>query len=251
MHEGHRERMREKLLNTGLDGFHDHEVLEYLLFHSIPQKNTNDIAHSLMDKYGSLNDVLNQSYDELLDNKGVGKASALLLSVIPMLARRYFKDSMGKRPQLNTVELSGQYVRALLWGLTHEHFYMICLDNRCRVLRDVLVSAGTVSEASIYPRTVVENSLRYKASFVLLAHNHPSGGAQPSRQDIEATQAVLQALRPVGIDLIDHLIVAGDKLYSFARKGLITMDDEDGGDARYAAENGEVPSAEEPPDVEF
>ena len=221
VHEGHRKRLKSRFLEEGLDGFDDHQVLELLLFFSIPQKNTNVLAHELIEKYGSLSGVLEADPKDLITNKGIGENSAALISLIPALSRRYLKDRWGDRPILNSTSKAGDYVLSLCTVRTYEAFFVICLDAQCRVIYPALAHEGTINQAPVYPRIIVEIALRHKAHSVILAHNHPGGSPNPSRQDIEATQNIKNALHAISIQVMDHIIASGSKYTSLAEKGLI------------------------------
>lgn len=221
MHSGHRERVRNRYLKEGLDAFEDHQVLELLLFYTIPRRDTNPIAHQLLKKYGSLSALFEADPYDLQKTAGIGFNTALFLTLIPSLSRRYLKDRWGKRPVLDTSHIAGQYAVSLLSGRSVEVFYVICLDTRNKVTYPALVHEGTLNEAFVYPRLVVETALRYKAVNVILAHNHPGGSLHPSRADLKLTADLAAALRPVNIKVLDHLIVAGDQYLSMAQEGLI------------------------------
>ncbi|MGI6684436.1 MAG: RadC family protein [Bacillota bacterium] len=220
-HKGHRKRFKARFLEEGLDSFDDHQVLELLLFFSIPQKDTNVIAHTLINKYGSLSGVLEADPKDLATTSGIGENSAVLLSLIPSLSRRYLKDRWGERPRLDSTSRAGEYVVSLCTGRIYEVFFVICLDAQCRVIYPALAHEGTINQAPVYPRIIVEIALRHKAHSVILAHNHPGGSANPSRQDIEATQKIKSALNSISIQVVDHIIASGESYISFAEKGLI------------------------------
>jgi len=221
VHLGHRKRLKTRLLDEGLDSFNDHQVLELLLFFSIPFKDTNVIAHKLIDKFGSLSGVLEADPKDLVAIPGVGENSAALLSLIPSLSRRYFRDRWGERPLLDSTSKAGEYVVSLCTGRTYEVFFVICLDAQCRVIYSALAFEGTINQAPVYPRIIVEIALRHKAHSVILAHNHPGGSAHPSRQDIEATQNIKSALNAISIQVMDHIIASGGIYTSFAEKGIL------------------------------
>lgn len=221
MHNGHRKRFKNRFLEEGLDNFADHQVLELLLFFSIPFKDTNEIAHNLIKKYGSLSGVFEADPKDLATTQGVGDNSAALLSLIPSITRRYFKDRWGERPLLNSTSKAGEYIVSLCAGRTYEVFYVICLDAQCQVIYPALAHEGTINQAPIYPRIIVETALRHKAHSVILAHNHPGGSTDPSRQDIEATQNIKNALNSISISVVDHIIASGSNFTSFAEKGII------------------------------
>ncbi|HPT78184.1 MAG TPA: DNA repair protein RadC [Candidatus Atribacteria bacterium] len=221
MHEGHRDRVKNRFLNEGLDNFDNHQVLELLLFYAIPQKDTNPLAHELIDRYGSLSGVLEADPRELQKLKGVGKNTAVLLSMIPQLCRRYLNDRWGSRPQLSSTRLAGEYVVPLFSGRLSEVFYAICLDSQNRVTYPALVHEGTIDTAPVYPREIVQAALRHQATGIILAHNHPGGSLNPSSADIEATKRIISACDTINVRVMDHIIVAGEKYFSFADNGLI------------------------------
>lgn len=221
MHRGHRERVKNRFLNEGLDSFEDHQVLELLLFYSIPMRDTNEIAHTLIKQYGSLSAVLEADVADLMTVPGIGKNSAVFLSLMPSIARRYFKDRWGDKPQLNSTTKAGEYLVSLFAGRSYELFYIICLDAQNRVNHAALVHEGTIDQATVYPRLVVEAALRHQSHSVLISHNHPGGTLRPSAADIEVTKLIKSALEPISIRVLDHIIVAGDRYFSFADSGLI------------------------------
>jgi len=221
MHEGHRNRLKKRFLEEGLDGFEDHQILELLLFYAIPRRDTNETAHFLINKYGSLSGVLEADPKDLAKTPGLGENSTLLLSLIPSLARIYLKDRWGTRPTLNSTTKAGEYVLNLYAGRTYEVFYIICLDAQHKVIYPALVHEGTIDQAPVYPRNIVETALRHKAHSVILAHNHPGGSPAPSPQDIEVTKKIRTALESISITVLDHIIAAGELYVSCMEKGLI------------------------------
>lgn len=221
-HVGHRDRLRSRFARDGLDGFDDHQVLELLLFYAIPRVDTNPIAHRLLDRFGSLAAVLEADRADLASVPGVGPAAAALLSMVPQISRRYLQDRTGcHRPQLNSSEAVAAFVVPLMAGRPEEVFYVLCLDAQCRLIRAALVAEGTVSGARIEPRHVVECAVRHRAASVVLAHNHPQGTARPSPDDHRITQTLAAAVSPIGIRLLDHVVVANGEVFSFAREGVL------------------------------
>ncbi len=222
VHRGHRERLRTRFLEDGLDSFEDHQVLELLLFHVIARGDTNPIAHRLMDRFGGLSAVLEADPKDVASVEGVGTRAAAFLSLIPQITRRYFHDRIRRDdPQLVTSEAVSDYVAPLMAGRPEEVFYVLCLDSQCRVLYPALIGEGTVKEAHVEPRHVVEAALRHRAASVVLAHNHPGGAARPSNADHRLTGLLVQTLGAIGIPVLDHVIVAGEHSYSFAREGVL------------------------------
>jgi DNA repair protein RadC len=221
MHEGHRERVKNRYLSEGLDAFEDHQVLEMLLFYCIPRRDTNELAHRMIAEFGSLAGLFEADPKEISKRCKVSENTAILVSLIPPLARRYFTARWGDKPALNSSSKAGKYCVSLLAGRTYEVFYALCMNAQNRLIYAALVQEGTLSEAPVYPRLVVEAALRHKAYCVLLAHNHPGGSLQPSRADIDLTGKVAKALEPISVAVIDHIIVAGDRYFSFKENGLL------------------------------
>jgi DNA repair protein RadC len=222
IHQGHRERLRTRFLEEGLDGFADHQVLELLLFQVVPRGDTNPIAHRLMQRFGSLSAVLEAGPKDLASIDGVGPRAAAFLNLIPQVTRRCLHDRVSRdNPRLADSDAVADYVQPLMAGRPEEVFYVLCLDSQCRVLYAALLAEGTVKEAQVNPRQVVEAALRHRAASVVLAHNHPGGSARPSTADHQLTGLLVQALGAIGIPVLDHVIAAGDQTYSFAREGVL------------------------------
>lgn len=222
LHSGHRLRVRQRFLREGLEHFADHQVLELLLFYAIPRRDTNPLAHKLLRRYGSLSAVLEANPRDLASVPGLGELAGTFLALLPAVTRRYLQDRANReKPNLGDPEKSRNYLVPLMAGRTEEVFYTLCLDSRCQLLFPALICEGTVNEALISPRLVVEAVVRHKASSVILAHNHPSGNTTPSDADIRITRLLIQALIPLGVRVMDHVIVAGDHVFSMAQEGLI------------------------------
>ena len=221
LHEGRRDRMRERYMRYGLDNFNDHEVLELLLYYSVPRKDTNELAHRLLNDFGSL-DVLFEA--DALDIKRVSEVNeqtAVLISMVPRLAGRYMNVKYAEKAILDSSDKIGAFAVSLFAGKTYECFYCICLDNRKKLIAAAKISEGTVNEAGVYPRRAATEALKFNAVSVVLAHNHPSGNTEPSESDFITTDVVRSALSPLGIDVPDHIIAGGSKYYSFAEHNRI------------------------------
>ncbi len=220
IHQGHRERLRARFLEDGLDGFENHQVLELLIFHVIPRVDMNPIAHKLMRRFGLLSAVMEADPKDIASVEGMGEKAATFLSLIPQITRRYFHDRVDT-PRRTSSEAVTEYLFPLMAGRPEEVFYVLCLDSQCRVLYPALIGEGTVKEAHVHPRHVVENALRHRAASVILAHNHPGGTAKPSNADHQLTAALVQTLGAIGIPVLDYIIVAVERAYSFARAGVL------------------------------
>ncbi len=221
MHKGHRERLRTRLMNEGLQGFAPHEVLELLLCFSIPQRDMNPLAHELLSRFGSLSGVLEASPEELQRCPGVGGHASALLTMIPQLTGYYMRDRLRERPTLCNATQAGAYCETLFFGLSSEAVYMICMDAQARVIHPALVQNGTIDESAVYARDLVETALRHHAHTVLLAHNHPGGSLMPSTADYEVTRMAIDALRVVDVRVIDHIIVSEEGFLSMSQQNMM------------------------------
>lgn len=224
VHNEHRKRMKQKFRDNGLDALHDHETLELLLFYAIPRMNVNPIAHRLMKRFGSLYRVMEAPIEELLRVEGIGENSALLLHLCSELFRRCEIDrveqNMKQMPLSSTNEIGAFMVPRFL-GLRDEAVMLACVDNRGMVLDCQEIARGTVNEANVPVRRIVELAMLYNASGVILAHNHPNGLALPSREDIATTRRIQAGLDAVGIRLLDHIIVAEGDFVSLRDSGMV------------------------------
>lgn len=219
--DGHRQRLRTRFLQSGLAALEDHEVLELLLTYAIPRRDVKPVARALLDHFGSLAGVLDAHADQLREVDGIGDTAAVLLHLVPPLTRRYLRDRWGHRPKIATLGELGDYVADELADRTHEVFLLVGLAHDRSVIQAVTLHEGTIGSAPVYPRLVVEAALRMKAASVALAHNHPGGVAKPSDDDIAITRTLVGVFRTLEIPVVDHVIVAGPRVFSFAREGLL------------------------------
>ena len=220
IHDGHREKMRQRFLKGGLEHFADHEALELLLYYAIPRRDTNPIAHALMERYGSLSAVLSAPVEDLKQVEGIGESAAVLLALAPALVR---KARLAETERvMNTAELAGVYLLERFEGEKNEVVYQLCLDRKGKLLSCKRLGEGGISSAQLDIRRLVENAILASASGVILAHNHPSGIALPSQDDYAATDSAKRALSTIGVDLLDHIIVADDDFVSMADSGYLS-----------------------------
>lgn len=220
VHEGHRARKKEQFRAHGLAAFADHEVLELLLYYAIPRQDTNPIAHRLMERFGSLDAVFTADLAELSAVDGVGESAATLLALIRPLFQRVHLAAT-REIILADEEAIGDYFFDLFLGEREEKLYEACLDAKSRLLSCQLISSGGMDSMQVNVRRVVENAIKCSATSVLLAHNHPSGLALPSPEDNATTLSIYNALRAVGIELSDHIIVADQDYVSLRHNGLL------------------------------
>ena len=210
MHKDHRKHTKDRFLSEGLDSFEPHNVLELLLFYSIPQKDTNETAHMLINRFGSLSAVFDAPYDDLLTVPGISEHSATLIKLIPAISRRYAMEKNSKVTKLSSIEDIGKYLVARYLGVTEETVLLLLLDNKFGLIDCVKVHEGSVNSSAITMRKLIETALFKRASMVVLAHNHPSGVALPSSDDLFTTQQVKRAFDLFEIGMLAHIIVEGD-----------------------------------------
>ena len=219
LHEGHRERLRSRLEKEGFDNAQPHEILEFILYYSIPRRDTNPIAHRLLKRFGSLSAVFEAPRSELIKVEGIGPGSASLLSMIPGLTKRYMIDKNSVGVVLDTSEKLGEFIMPYFIGANNEMIYLICLDKKCKVLNCSLIAEGTFNNVTADIRAICKVALDSGASCVALAHNHSQGFAVPSLEDKIVTQNVVKALKALSIEVIDHIIVARNDYASLALRG--------------------------------
>lgn len=220
VHEGHRQRLKQRFLKSGLDDFEPHNVLELLLFYAVPQKDTNELAHRLIKHFGSLSAVLDADYEDLCKVSGIGASAATLIKLMPSLFRRYQEDYNRDGVVLTDIAQIGDFLRPKFIGQTKEKVYLLCLDNKGSVVYSGFIIEGTVNSAPMYVRNILEIAMRCQAVAAILAHNHPRGLAIPSNPDILATKAVYNALEIAKIKLMDHFIFAGGDYVSLRNSGF-------------------------------
>ena len=221
IHDGHREKMRHRFCETGLEGFADHEALELLLYYAIPRRDTNELAHPLLARYGSLAALLQAPLEDLQRTEGIGESAAVFLKLVPAFVYQAQRSAAGQDTILNSTEKAGRYLLARFAGERNEVIYQLCLDRKGKLLACKRLSEGGSAAAELNIRRLVENALISSASAVILSHNHPSGIALPSREDYTTTRRVQEALATIGVELLDHIIVAEDDYVSLADSGIL------------------------------
>ena len=220
MHTGHRERIRQRYLETGLNGFDDVNVLELLLFYAVPRQDTNPIAHALLDRFGSLQGVLEASLRGLKTVNGVGENAAILISLIPEISRRYMFGKKTIKRKIQTLDELFGYILPMFAFRTEEHLFMISLDSGNRVLDCTLVAEGGEDNVSVNTRKLISIALEKHANKIVLAHNHPSGILTPSPADILISRELEDALKVFEMELADHIIVGDGECFSMRKGGF-------------------------------
>ena len=219
-HDGHRKRLKARFIKSGLDDFEPHNVLELVLFYGVPRKDTNPIAHRLINRFGSLSAVLDAKPEELMKVDGITENTAVLISILPAIARKYLEDKVEVVNSVEGFSDVGAYLMPKFVGRTVETVMLASLDNKNRIISCTIVAEGENDKANVSKRKVMEEAMRVGATRVILAHNHPRGFAMPSNEDIFLTEEIYSLLKSVGIDLVDHLIFAEDDFVSLAASGI-------------------------------
>jgi len=213
--------MREKLLERGPDALADYELLEMLLFFAQPKGDTKPLAKALINKHGTFANVLAASQLELMKSRGVGEHSVAALKLVEAAAIRMLQARAADGPILNNMERLTDYLTAAMARQRVEHFRVLFLDQKNRLIGDELQARGTVNTTPVYPREIMKRALELHSTAVILAHNHPSGDPTPSEADLSMTAEISDALRLVDIRLHDHIIVGKGRIFSFRRQGVL------------------------------
>lgn len=223
VHDGHRERLRENFLEYGLESANDLNALELLLFYAIPRRDTNTIAHELINRFGSLGGVFRASLEELCDVPGIGRNAAALILLVPQIVKKSYVSETKSLVQVKCSEDAGKYLMPRFMNEQDEVAFLLCLDSQNRIIKCAEVGRGIVDSVDINTRIIVETAVKCKASSVIISHNHPDGIALPSPADGNATKQIAKSLALVGIQLIDHIIVSGDDYVSFSDSGFMRL----------------------------
>ena len=217
---GHRERLRRRYMQAGLAGFSDREALELLLFYAIPRRDTKAIAVRLLSEFGSLAQVLRQPPELLARVEGIGPSASILLSMVCHLASRAKRPVEGTQV-LKSPDAVREYLRSSLGAQRRERLIALLLDSSNRLLATKVVDYGTVNQASVYPRNLVEKVVSTGATAVILVHNHPGGRLEPSRRDVELTERMRELGRSLDFEVLDHLVVTDRGTVSLRETGRI------------------------------
>lgn len=219
--EGHRKRLRSRLLTAGPESVADHELLELVLFLALPRRDTKPIGRALLARFGSFANALSAPLADLRGVEGLGEAGAAALKTVQAAALRLVRAEVQEQPVLTRWDRLLDYLTAAMARDRVEQFRVLFLDNKNRLIADEAQSKGTVNHTPVYPREVVKRALELHASALILAHNHPSGDPAPSGDDIAMTKEIGRAASALGITLHDHVIVGNGRTLSFRKEGLL------------------------------
>jgi len=219
--EGHRKRLRERFLKSGINGFLDYEVVELLLSLGTPRRDCKQAAKDAIKKFQTLRGVLEASSEELQQINGIGAHSAFGIKLIQEVASEFLKAKMLEKPFYRSSQEVFDYLYFAMRGLKKEVFKVLYLTSQNQIIETVDLSEGTVNSSSVSPREVIEGALRYNAAALIFAHNHPSGATDPSAADMSLTRELVYAGRIMRLKVLDHIIIGDNRFYSFAGEGLI------------------------------
>ncbi|MCD8344513.1 MAG: hypothetical protein LUC38_00915 [Oscillospiraceae bacterium] len=223
-HEGHRQRLRKQFLNYGLDRFYDHQALELLLFYTNPRGDTNPTAHALLNRFGSIANVLNAPYEDLLEVDGVGDNTACLLKLLPEFFAKYMLSGLdGER--LETTSDLCRYFLYKLSSVQIEQLWIICLDDKMGIVSSRKISEGDGSSVSLNELKIINEICKSKCTSCAIAHNHPLGNTEPSREDTRLTESLKKSLEGMGINLADHVIVSHEEARSMFKNEVVRLED--------------------------
>ncbi len=220
LHDGHRDRMKKKFLKFGADSFEEHELIEMLLYYGIPRVDTNELAHRLINEFGSIAELFDAPIESLMRVKGVGQSLAVLIKLTSKISRLYAESKSKIKYRAPTKQELGQLILSKFVGRIKEHILLILFNSRGKIIFCEMIAQGTFTSVDIYIRRVLELALSYSATMAIIAHNHPSGIALPSKADLAQTANLVDALKHIDVKLIDHIIVADNDYVSISESDL-------------------------------
>ena len=219
--EGHRKRLRDKFLSSGLDGFHDYEIIEILLTLGTPRKDCKEQAKEAIKKFKTLRGVLEADVEELQEIKGIGPHNVFGIKLIKEVAKASLKERLSEKPLITSSKDLFDYLYLSMRGLKNELFKVIFLNTKNRILEVEDLFEGTLNSSSVYPREIMQRSITLNAASLIFIHNHPSGDPQPSEKDREITRELVSAGNIMKIKILDHIIIGDNHYFSFADEGLV------------------------------
>jgi len=239
--KGHRERLRKRFLKSGLSGFHDYEIIELLLTYALCRRDVKPLAKALIERFGGLRGVFDASLEDLRSIKGIGKSSAVLIKLLKVGADEYLKEKIKGKEVLSSLGDVLDYFRHALSGEKIEKFMAVYLNTKNRIVGTEVLHEGTIDQAAVYPRQVIEGAIRNAASAIIFVHNHPSGDPSPSPEDRAITESLSRAAAAVDIAVHDHVIIGCNSHFSARRSGWFTTGKKHAsgsriGELKYAAE---------------
>ncbi|MEN6319864.1 MAG: DNA repair protein RadC [Syntrophaceae bacterium] len=220
-YKDHRQRLKKKFIESGTGAFHDYEALELLLTYAIPQKDVKPLAKDLLREFGSIKGVIDADMSSLEKMNGISAHTAILIKLVKEIGALYLKEKAKEKPQITCTKELLNYCKTYMGGLKDEQFCVIYLDAQNRITDIEAIEEGIVNQAVVYPRKVLENALKQKASAIIMVHNHPSGHVKPSDADIRLTKTIQETAKVLDILVHDHVIIGENRFFSFREEGLM------------------------------
>ena len=217
IHQQHRQRVRQRYLSGGIDSMPEHNIVEFLLFYCVPYKDTNAMAHDLIDKFGDINGILDAPIEELQKINGIGENASVMLKLMHDICCKYNKNRISRKTTIDDGDELEEFLAAKYYGESREIVYVIGVDSRGSVTKCIKVCEGSPDSATVDKRMIAEAALSSGTSSIILVHNHPGGFAAPSTADVITTRELITLLKELSVNLIDHVIVADDGCYSMAK----------------------------------
>lgn len=219
---GHRKRLREKFIKSGIAGFHDYEIIELLLSLGTPQRDCKWQAKEAISRFKTLRGVLEAPPEELQKISGIGPHNSFGIRFVQEVAREFLKEKLKEKPVYTSADEVFDYLYHSMRDLKKEVFKVVYLNSQNQIIETEDLFHGTVNSSAVIPREIVESTLKHNAVSLIFAHNHPSGNPEPSKSDIELTRDLVYAANTVQIKVLDHIIIGNNRYYSFAGRGLIS-----------------------------
>lgn len=219
--EGHRKRLRNRFVQSGLEGFLDYEIVELLLTLGTPRKDCKQMAKNVIKHFGNLRNVLDATFEDLQSINGIGPSNAFGIKLFRSISERYTKEKITERTALSNSEFAADYLKQKIGKEKKEHFYIILLDSRNNLIKDIDISIGTLNANLVHPREVFKEAVQASAAGIIISHNHPSGNPEPSPEDIAMTKRLWEASKIFEIDLLDHIVVTSDNFVSLKERGFL------------------------------
>ena len=220
-HQGHRQRMRAKFDNFGAAPFEDHELLEMLLYFALPRIDTNLLAHKLIDRFGGIVEVLNADEKELVSIEGIGPNSARLIKTVAAMAGRYIQRNNNVKSAFGSLDTIGEHLIGLFAGESTEKLYLLAFDQKGKLVKECQIASGSNGDVEFSTRFISDVAIKHNSAHVVLAHNHPGGYEYPSKNDIEMTYRAKYILSQIGITLVEHFVISGNKYYPIIKNNSI------------------------------
>lgn len=218
---GHRKRLRDRFLQSGLDGFLDYEIIELLLTLGTPRRDCKQMAKDAIKQFGKLGEVLDASSKDLVRIKGIGPSNIFGLKLFQAVSERLLREQLTEKITLDNTNIVADYLRKVIGREKKEHFVMLCLDSRGKLINVCRISIGSLNESVVHPREVFKEAVQQSAAQIIICHNHPSENLDPSPEDIALTRRLQDAAKIIGIELLDHLIVTKNKFSSLKQMGMM------------------------------